>query len=334
MGVKNLNSLIEKYSQHGKKREHLSVFQGMTFAIDANVYLYKYLYGKSNHIDGMFFMVNKFKKFEIKPIFIFDGKPPSEKMNTILYRRDTKYKLFERILELRSQLSTLDISSEKYTELQEEITQIEKRIVFVNIDIIKSTKQLLDYMGIPYIEANAEAEHICSKLSQLGIVDAVVSEDMDTIACGANIVIRNFSNRDDSVDVYYLKHILDDMNLNYNSFIDMCILLGNDYIQRIRGYNPDDIYNDLIKLENIENVLENKSIKLSSNINRLRDIYMMKDISIDTEQVYYQLHKQYDIQTLLKFMKENSNIDMVTVKHRISKMYPFNNVFRFIIGSQ
>jgi flap endonuclease-1 len=334
MGVKNLNSLIEKYSQHGKKREHLSAFQGMTFAIDANVYLYKYLYGKSNHIDGMFFMVNKFKKFDIKPIFIFDGKPPTEKMNTILCRRDTKYKLFERILELRSQLSTIEITSEKYVEIQEEIQQIEKRIVFVNIDIIKSTKQLLDFMGIPYIEANAEAEHICSKLSQMNIVDAVVSEDMDTIACGTNIVIRNFSNRDDNVDVYYLKNILDDMNLTYTSFLDMCILLGNDYIQRIRGYNPADIYTDVIKFSTIENILDNKSIKLSSNINRLRDIYMMKDVMIDTEQIYYQINKHPDIQNLLKFMKENSNIDSITIKHRISKMYPFTNVFRFIMNSQ
>ena len=46
MGVKNLNSLIEKYSPNGKLRQHLSVFNGMTFAVDTNVYLYKYLYAK------------------------------------------------------------------------------------------------------------------------------------------------------------------------------------------------------------------------------------------------------------------------------------------------
>ena len=83
MGIKNLNTLIESNSQNGINKRHLSSFSGKVLAIDTNVYLYKYLYGKSNHIDGMFFMINKFKKFGITPIFILDGKPPDEKIDTI-----------------------------------------------------------------------------------------------------------------------------------------------------------------------------------------------------------------------------------------------------------
>jgi len=101
MGVKNLNTLIEKFSPNGKIKKHLSEFKGLTFAIDTNVYLYKYLYGKSNHIDGIFFMVNKFKKFGINPLFIFDGKPPDEKINTIISRRENKQKLHERIMDIK-----------------------------------------------------------------------------------------------------------------------------------------------------------------------------------------------------------------------------------------
>jgi flap endonuclease-1 len=140
MGVKNLNSLIEKYSPQGKCRQHLSSFNGMTFAVDTNVYLYKYLYGKSNHIDGMFFMVNKFKKFGITPIFIFDGKPPTEKTNTIIQRREVKQKLHNRISDLKAQIN----DNEEQNEIKEEILNIEKRIVFVSLDIIQSTKELFD----------------------------------------------------------------------------------------------------------------------------------------------------------------------------------------------
>ena len=80
MGVKSLNTLISSYTSNGEKKIHLSKFKGYKLAIDTNVYLYKYLYGKSNHINGIFFMINKLKKFDIEPIFIFDGKPPEEKM--------------------------------------------------------------------------------------------------------------------------------------------------------------------------------------------------------------------------------------------------------------
>ena len=127
MGIKNLNSLIEKYANSGKSKRHLSSFNNKVLAIDTNVYLYKYLYGKSNHIDGMFFMINKFKKFNIKPIFIFDGKPPNEKLDTIKNRKIIKDKLKERLLNLEAQLLKEDLSEIKM--LKDEIDNIEKNYV-------------------------------------------------------------------------------------------------------------------------------------------------------------------------------------------------------------
>jgi flap endonuclease-1 len=317
MGVKNLNSLIEKYSPNGKSRQHLSIFNGMTFAVDTNVYLYKYLYGKSNHIDGMFFMVNKFKKFGITPIFIFDGKPPTEKMNTIIQRREAKNKLNERILDLKAQIN----NEYEQEDIKEEISNIEKRIVFVNVDIIQTTKELFDHMGISYIDASTEAEQYCAKLTHMGLVSGVVSEDMDTIACGTKMVIRNFSNRDDMVDVYYLDNILTEMNLSYDSFIDMCILLGNDYMQRPKGYTPNEIYMDILNYHSIESVLNNRDIKLNNNVYRLRELYLIKNIEIDESFIYDQKNKKRNIDNLLTYMKSNSNIDEQTIKHRINKMY-------------
>ena len=45
MGIKNLNTIIENHTKNGKVKRHLSYFANKTFAIDTNVYLYKYLYG-------------------------------------------------------------------------------------------------------------------------------------------------------------------------------------------------------------------------------------------------------------------------------------------------
>ena len=86
MGIKSLNNIIINFTKNGEKKVHLSKFKGLRFAVDTNVYLYKYLYGNSNHIDGLFFMINKFKKFDITPIFIFDGKHPKEKSEKIKSR--------------------------------------------------------------------------------------------------------------------------------------------------------------------------------------------------------------------------------------------------------
>ena len=215
MGIKNLNTLIETYSKNGKTTKHLSEFSGKTLAIDTNVYLYKFLYGKSNHIDGIFFMVNKFKKFNILPIFVFDGKPPNEKKETIQNRKLIKIRMHDRINQLKLKLDDVENDAERI-ELQDEIYNIEKKIIYVNKVVIDKAKELFDLMGIIYIDADCEAEHYCSKLCNLELVHGVVSEDMDTIACGSSLVIRNFTNKDDYIEAYYIDEILYDFELNYD----------------------------------------------------------------------------------------------------------------------
>lgn len=321
MGVKSLNTLISNYTSNGEKKVHLSKFKGYKLAIDTNVYLYKYLYGKSNHINGIFFMINKMKKFNIKPIFIFDGKPPEEKNDKIIQRKAIRNKLQQRLLNLKSDL-TLQESDEEKQKIQEEIENIEKKIMYVNRLVIEKTQNLFDHMGVAYINANCEAEQYCSKLCRMGLVDGVVSEDTDTIACGSKIVLRDFSNRDDNITYFSLDEILYELNLNYNSFIDLCILLGNDYNNRPRGYGPDKIFELIQKFGNIETILEKGQIKyLNFDYESIRNIIKLNNIDIDINQLQSQWNKSSNIENLISFLDENSTIEKKTYLHRIKLMY-------------
>lgn len=329
MGIKNLNSIIEKYSKNGKTRVHLSNFSNLKIAIDTNIYLYKYLYGKNNHIDGIFFMVNKFKKFNIIPIFIFDGKPPVEKTETIKYRKLIKERLKDKISELQDEINEHVIinSVEKIDELQEEIDNIEKKIIYVNNDVITKTKQLFDYMGIAYIDADCEAEHYASKLCQMGIVDAVMSEDTDTLACGSIQVIRKFSNRDDFVDLYDLNLILCDLNLTYKSFVDICILLGNDYVSRPRGFNHNDIYALISRYRSIERIIDEGLLSVNANSYLdIRKIINLETIEVDKENISNEFVKKKNLNMLKSFLKENSDIEEKIYLHRINMIF-FNNYY-------
>ena len=86
MGIKNLNSIITKYAQQAISKNSLNKYSHNKVAIDAYIYLYKYSYGGNNVIDGIFFQINKFKKYNIEPIYIFDGKPPLEKKGLLLFK--------------------------------------------------------------------------------------------------------------------------------------------------------------------------------------------------------------------------------------------------------
>lgn len=55
------------------------------------------------------------------------------------------------------------------------------------------TKQLLKLFGFPFHIAPGEAEAECALLQREGIVDAVLSEDVDTLMFGCGLTLRNWS---------------------------------------------------------------------------------------------------------------------------------------------
>ena len=331
MGIKNLNSLIETYSPSGIQLCSLTAFRGKKVAVDANVYLYKYMYGKATPIDGIFFMVNKFKKFHMTPIFVFDGKPPCEKEMTLQYRKQIKNRLETRIQEINHSMEQLAISGTGNDpdttmvedELRQQLQHNERRLIYISDEIIHLVKRLFDMMGVSYIDSPMEAEHLCAKLCRAGYVDAVVSEDMDAIACGSPVVLRDFSNRRDDIRVYTMQRILDDMGITYSMFVDMCILLGNDYMPRARGYTPDMIYSDICQHETIEQIKQMRTFRLPDEYQcrRLRALLNLDEISISDEEWTRQLRKHQDLNKLKEFMCCHSTIDMDTISNRVEKMF-------------
>ncbi|ODV77201.1 PIN domain-like protein [Suhomyces tanzawaensis NRRL Y-17324] len=59
--------------------------------------------------------------------------------------------------------------------------------------LIEAIKSRLDELDIDYTQAPGEAEAQCAYLQKFGIVDYVLSDDVDTLVFGASGVLRNFS---------------------------------------------------------------------------------------------------------------------------------------------
>ncbi|KAJ5360856.1 hypothetical protein N7517_010047 [Penicillium concentricum] len=59
--------------------------------------------------------------------------------------------------------------------------------------IIKRSKDLIERFRFPWHEAPGEAEAECARLQQAGIVDAVMSNDVDALMFGSSFTIMNFS---------------------------------------------------------------------------------------------------------------------------------------------
>lgn len=59
--------------------------------------------------------------------------------------------------------------------------------------MVKDAKKLISAMGFPVIDAPGEAEAFCAYLVKQGKAFATVSEDMDSLTFGSDIMIRGMS---------------------------------------------------------------------------------------------------------------------------------------------
>lgn len=93
-----------------------------------------------------------------------------------------------------------------------------------------------------------------------GKVYATATEDMDALTFGSSVLLRHmtFSEaRKMPIQEFHLSKVLEELELGHNEFIDLCILLGCDYCDSIRGIGPKRAI-DLIKQHrNIETIVKN-----------------------------------------------------------------------------
>ncbi|KAI9737527.1 MAG: hypothetical protein M1834_009682 [Cirrosporium novae-zelandiae] len=99
------------------------------------------------------------------------------------------------------------------------------------------SKQLLKAFGFQFHVAPGEAEAECALMQREGLVDAVLSEDVDTLMFGCSISLRNWSaekirgNRGPThVDMYDAAKIKDTYGIDRHGMILIALMSGGDYI--------------------------------------------------------------------------------------------------------
>ncbi|RDX40412.1 PIN domain-like protein, partial [Lentinus brumalis] len=98
-------------------------------------------------------------------------------------------------------------------------------------------KNLVVAFGFDWIDAPAEAEAELASMSQAGLIDAVLSDDGDTLMFGAVAVIRksrcSFSRKEDGdvVAIYRASSILDNpaVQMTRGGLVLLAVLAGGDY---------------------------------------------------------------------------------------------------------
>jgi hypothetical protein len=228
MGVKLLNTFIKtNYPTVITNECGFSQLRGKRIAIDISIYLYRFK-TLENFVPGLYRMCNLFVKYNIKPIFVFDGGHHKAKHIEIDTRRERR----ETIKEVYNCVSSaLDVITEKTTRenIIKNMYDLKKNFTRLSYKNIVLAKQIVKYYGFPYIFSEEEADEVCGYLYTNDYVDYAMSEDSDLFMYGAMKVIRNVNIEKEQFDIYNVNNLLSQMNVCYNQFIILCILSGCDY---------------------------------------------------------------------------------------------------------
>ena len=228
MGIRNLNKYItNNCNETAIRKIHIRDLSGKKIAVDASIYIYRFL-GENKLVDHMYLMTSIFRAYDIIPVFVFDGTPPTEKAAVIQERKEQKQAAQEMYYAIKDKISKSADGEEKH-EMEMELDRLKKQFIRIKDKDIVMVKNILDKSGIAWLDAPGEADEMCAYLSRTKKVDACMSEDMDMFAYGCPCVLRNFSIMKQSIVVYNLPEILYQLRMNMIEFRQVLALSGNDY---------------------------------------------------------------------------------------------------------
>ncbi|KAL7423360.1 Elongation of fatty acids protein 2 [Cryptotrichosporon argae] len=244
MGIKGLTALLSEHAPRSMRDYEMKTLFGRKVAIDASMSIYQFLIAVrqqdgqmlmneagdvTSHLMGFFYRTIRMVEHGIKPCYIFDGKPPDLKSG-VLKQRFGK----------REEAKTAEEEARE-TGTAEDIDRLARRQVRVTKEHNDECKRLLGLMGIPVVTAPGEAEAQCAELARAGKVYAAGSEDMDTLTFNTPILLRHLTFSEAKkmpISEISLDEALKGLHMTMDQFIELCILLGCDYLEPVKGVGP------------------------------------------------------------------------------------------------
>ena len=289
MGIRYLNRFLKDNASSSIKLCKLAELSGKKIAVDISIYIYRFA-GDETLIENIYLMLSVFRYYNIIPIFVFDGKPPPEKLELIQKRKQDKKEAEEEYNKLKK---TLELNKDMDDSDKQEIIYgmdiLKKKFINISKSDIETVKSLIRSYGATYYEAPGEADKLCAMLTVKDKVWGCLSEDMDMFVYGCPRVIRYLSLLQHTAVVYDMKGILNNLGITQKELREICVLSGTDY--NLECDNSNNTLQNILKLfkkyhkykskSNIDfyEWLINHHVEIIKNYELLKIVYDMFDLN-------------------------------------------------------
>jgi flap endonuclease-1 len=312
MGL-NLKDLVVR------EKTNLESFANKVIAIDAYNAIYQFLAsirgpdglqlsdseGRiTSHLSGLLYRNVNFLSLGIKPVYVFDGKPPSLKTAEIERRKQIK-----RDATVKYEKAIAEGNLEDARKYAQQTTSMKDGMV-------QESKEILKYFGIPYVEAPSEGEATAAHMTNTGVAFASASQDFDSILCGAKRLVRNFTNSgrrkipnkntyiDVVPEIIETQKTLDDLELTREQLVDLGILIGTDFNPNgFERVGPKTALRMIKKHSRLEDIPEIQEQLSEIDFEEIRQIFLKPNVA-NVQEVEF---KSVDYEGLTNYLvKERS----------------------------
>jgi 5'-3' exonuclease len=182
-----------------------SIVKSKTVAVDIPIFVHKMMhvletddwYVLQNEVMRM---IDLLRRFEAKPIFVFDTFTPNKlKVHEHSRRRETRAAIESELHRIRVARTFSTVAHSSLIEDAEPAVDLAHREHVLAGRLLRPTRDhfvklqgLFDSLGLPHEVADHEAEGHCAMLTQTGRADVVLTDDTDALIFGATRVIFNF----------------------------------------------------------------------------------------------------------------------------------------------
>ena len=298
-----------------RQKTGLEELSGRTFAVDAYNALYQFLaiirgptgaplmdrHGRvTSHLSGLLYRTTNLAERGIRLVYVFDGKPPTLKEVEIKRRRAIKE---EAVVKYEAAVSRGEMEeAKKYAQATASLKDM----------MVEDSHRLLQYLGVPYVQAPSEGEAQAAHMATRGDVWSAVSQDYDSLLFGARRLVRNLAItgkrklplRDAYVqvdpEIVELEATMTELQLDRKQLIDLGILIGTDFNpDGFKGIGPKTAIKLIREHGSIEEIArEYPDVKPPAELERIRQIFLHPDVTSD-----YTLNwEDPDTESLVRFL--------------------------------
>jgi len=254
-------------------------------AVDAHNWLYRYLtttvkwtseaaYTTADgtevaNLIGVVAGLPKFFEHDLTPVMVFDGAVTDLKAEELAARREQKESYEAQLEEARERGDAIAVA------------RLESRTQRLTDTILETTRELLDILDVPVVDAPAEGEAQAAHMARGGLVDYVGTEDYDALLYGAPLTLRQLTSSGPP-ELMDFQATLDAHGITWEQLVDVAILCGTDFNAGVDGVGPKTAVSLIEEHGDLYAVMAAEDVTIE-HADRLRALFLDPAVTDDVD---------------------------------------------------